>query len=110
VYGLPEGSVTLVGHSRKPQPCFAVITAYVAPIAFIEATHCETFKAVGLKDETCDELHETDEPSSQPFQFCSLQPGSPANIRHQYVYRDQKGQPNAVRLTIMHEGRHVEVN
>ncbi len=65
------------------------MTAYVAPIAFMEDTHCETFKAVGLKDEGREELHEVVEPASQPFQLASLQPGSPGQIESDRAQLEQ---------------------
>ena len=71
----------MVGHSKWPQPCFAVITAYVAPIACMEATHWDTLRAVGLKDAGLEALQEVVEPRSQPFQFSAVHPGSPSCIK-----------------------------
>ena len=56
-YGDPSGRVVLVFQPRKPQPCLAVSTALVAPRSWKDATHELKLRSVGLKEETCDELH-----------------------------------------------------
>ena len=76
VYGEPSGSVVAVSHARKPQPCFAVSTADVAPTASMESTQLETLSFTGLND--AGSLLLQPPLGSQPFQFERVQPGSPS--------------------------------
>ena len=67
MYGEPSGSVALVGHRQKPQPCLAVSTASDAPSAWMEAIQLSVSSAEGANDAG----------SLAPAQFRALHDGSP---------------------------------
>jgi hypothetical protein len=48
-YRVPSGSDTLVGHSVKPQPCFAVSTASLIPSSCIADAQSSQSRSDGAK-------------------------------------------------------------
>ena len=87
MYGEPSGRVDFGSQSRNPQPCFAVRTADVAPIIFIESAHELIFKFEGEKEEGWDELQPVPLVLSQPFQFFDVHPwGKWVGVEEGYVH------------------------